>query len=217
MADNRKYYYLKLYLKSLKNGGKLQLDEHIPYTAQMIATLTRQQVGTVERALQIFLKLGLVEPLPDRPPAPAGYGKYQNIFLSDKELSELKAEYPAECEDYIERFSRYIASSGKKYQSHAATIRYWIAKDREKAGKKKGHKPLIVTTNLSLQELQNPEKTAYAQIYDRLLEIFPLSQSEYGGGNCRLHSKNICGSEQNQTGTDITGGSSATEDAMCRE
>jgi len=62
MADNRKYYYLKLkesyfdddaivllesmqdgviysnillklYLKSLKNGGKLQLDENIPYTA----------------------------------------------------------------------------------------------------------------------------------------------------------------------------------------
>ena len=33
------------------------------YTAQMIATITRQQVGTVERALQIFMKLGLVEPL----------------------------------------------------------------------------------------------------------------------------------------------------------
>ena len=93
MADNRKYYYLKLkesyfdddaivllesmqdgviysnillklYLKSLKNGGKLQLDENIPYTAQMIATITRQQVGTVERALKIFMKLGLVEPLP---------------------------------------------------------------------------------------------------------------------------------------------------------
>ena len=92
MADNRKYYYLKLkesyfdedaivllesmqdgmlysnillkmYLKSLKNGGKLQLAENIPYTAQMIATITRQQVGTVERALQIFMKLGLVEPL----------------------------------------------------------------------------------------------------------------------------------------------------------
>ena len=28
---------------------------------QMIATITRQQVGTVERALQIFMKLGLVE------------------------------------------------------------------------------------------------------------------------------------------------------------
>ena len=29
----------------------------------MIATITRQQIGTVERALQIFLKLGLVEVL----------------------------------------------------------------------------------------------------------------------------------------------------------
>ena len=54
---------LKLYLKSLKHGGRLQLDEDIPYTAQMIATITRQQIGTVERALQIFLKLGLVEVL----------------------------------------------------------------------------------------------------------------------------------------------------------
>ena len=51
------------YLKSLKHGGRLQLDEDIPYTAQMIATITRQQIGTVERALQIFLKLGLVEVL----------------------------------------------------------------------------------------------------------------------------------------------------------
>src|SRR5699024_488618 len=92
MSDNRKYYYLKLkenyfdddsivllesmqdgvlysnlllrlYLESLKHGGRLQLDENIPYTAQMIATITRQQIGTVERALQIFLKLGLVEVL----------------------------------------------------------------------------------------------------------------------------------------------------------
>ena len=94
MADNRKYYYLKLkenyfdddsivllesmqdgilysyillklYLKSLKHGGRLQLDESIPYTPQMIATITRQQIGTVERAIKIFLQLGLMEQMPD--------------------------------------------------------------------------------------------------------------------------------------------------------
>ena len=55
---------LKLYLKSLKHGGRLQLDENIPYTAQMIATITRQQIGTVERGpCQFFLKLGLMEVL----------------------------------------------------------------------------------------------------------------------------------------------------------
>lgn len=32
-------------------------------------------------------------------------------------------------------------------------------------------KPLIVTTNLTLQELQNPEDTAHSRIYDRVLEM----------------------------------------------
>ena len=228
MSDNRKYYYLKLkenyfdddsivllesmqdgilysyillklYLKSLKHGGKLQLDENIPYTAQMIATLTRQQVGTVERALQIYLQLGLVELMTDgayymsnielligqsstegerkkqarmalqaqkkrggqtgghlsdiRPPeiekeieielekerelekgqaAPA-YGRYQNVFLTEKELSELQAEIPDLWKNYVERLSEYMASTGKSYKNHAATIRRWAAEDKKKA------------------------------------------------------------------------------------
>ena len=32
-------------------------------------------------------------------------------------------------------------------------------------------KPLIVTTNLTLEELQNPEDIAHARIYDRLTEM----------------------------------------------
>ena len=223
MADKRKYYYLKLkesyfdddaivllesmpdgilysnillklYLKSLKNGGKLQLDEHIPYTAQMIATLTRHQIGTVERAIKVFLQLGLVEQLDGgllymtdielmigqssteaerkraarlankalppprtngghlsdiRPPeieiereegrpAPAVYGKYQNVFLTDTELAELKEEIPDRWEYYIDRLSGYIASTGKKYQNHAATILRWAADDTAKAAPKQG-------------------------------------------------------------------------------
>ena len=238
MSDNHKYYYLKLkesyfdedaivllesmqdgmlysnillklYLKSLKNGGKLQLDENIPYTAQMIATLTRQQVGTVERALQIFMKLGLVEPLQNgalymsnielligqsstegerkrrarralqeqkalpeavadkRPPygadicppeieleiekdieikreiengqdTRAPFGRYENVFLSEKELAELQTELPGKWEYYIDRLSGYIASTGKSYKNHAATILRWAADDRAKGKPKKG-------------------------------------------------------------------------------
>lgn len=90
MSDNRKYYYLKLkdnffdsdemvvlesmpdgykysnillklYLKSLKGNGKLMLNDHIPYSDQMIATVTRHSVGDVDKALTIFKKLGLIE------------------------------------------------------------------------------------------------------------------------------------------------------------
>ena len=237
MSDNRKYYYLKLkenyfdddsivllesmqdgvlysnillklYLKSLKHGGRLQLDEDIPYTAQMIATITRQQIGTVERALQIFLKLGLVEVLDSgtfymsnielligqssteaerkraarlqnkalsaprtsgghlsdiRPPeieieielekeiekeregetghpAPAAYGRYNNVILTDTELSGLKTELPDKWEYYIDRLSCHIASTGKQYQSHAATIYKWAQEDaaKGKAAPKQG-------------------------------------------------------------------------------
>ena len=92
--DNKKYYYMKLkenffdsesmlileslqdgilysnillkmYLKSLKTQGRLMLNDYIPYNSQMIATITRQQVGTVEMALKIFKELGLIEILND--------------------------------------------------------------------------------------------------------------------------------------------------------
>ena len=54
---------IKLYLKSLKNNGKLMFNERIPFNAQLIATVTRHQVGTVERALKVFQELGLIEVL----------------------------------------------------------------------------------------------------------------------------------------------------------
>lgn len=54
---------LKLYLKSVKNGGRLALNGIIPYSVEMISALTRHQVGTVERALNMFEALGLIEVL----------------------------------------------------------------------------------------------------------------------------------------------------------
>ena len=94
MATNQKYYYmrlradffnrkdiillesmpngavyclilLKLLTASLENNGHLMLNEEIVMTPSMLAAITRYDVGTVEKALQIFMQLGLVEQLPD--------------------------------------------------------------------------------------------------------------------------------------------------------
>ena len=65
--------------------------------------------------------------------APAAFGRYQNVFLSAGELSELQADFPTIWQEYIERLSEYMASTGRTYKSHAATIRRWIADDRRKA------------------------------------------------------------------------------------
>ena len=64
--------------------------------------------------------------------APA-YGHYQNVFLTDGELADLQASFPTVWGQYIEKLSEYMASTGKRYQSHAATIRRWAGEDAKKA------------------------------------------------------------------------------------
>jgi predicted phage replisome organizer len=90
MSDNKKYYYLKLkdnffdsesmivlesmpdgylysniltklYLRSLKNEGKLMFNDRIPYNPTILAQIVRHNVGVVEKALNIFSNLGLIE------------------------------------------------------------------------------------------------------------------------------------------------------------
>lgn len=56
------------------------------------------------------------------------YGSYQNVFLSMEELKALKDEVP-HYQEYIEKLSSYMASSGKPYSNHAAAIRSWALRD----------------------------------------------------------------------------------------
>ena len=60
------------------------------------------------------------------------YGRYRNVFLSSAELTELQTELPSLWEQYIERLSEYMESSGKGYKNHAATIRRWANADKKK-------------------------------------------------------------------------------------
>ena len=90
MSDNKKYYYLKLkenffdsdemvilesmpdgylysnillklYLRSLKNDGKLMFNDRIPFNSVMLASATRHSVGVIEKSMQVLRELGLIE------------------------------------------------------------------------------------------------------------------------------------------------------------
>lgn len=61
------------------------------------------------------------------------YGEYQNVLLSDDDLEKLKAEFPADWDQRIQRLSEYMASSGKSYKNHLATIRNWARRDKPAA------------------------------------------------------------------------------------
>lgn len=92
MADTKRYYYLKLkddffesdemivlesmpdgylysnillklYLRSLKNEGRLMFNNRIPFNSTMLAQVTRHSVGVIEKAMRVLQELGLVEVL----------------------------------------------------------------------------------------------------------------------------------------------------------
>ena len=64
--------------------------------------------------------------------APSPCGRYENVLLTQAELKALQTELPSEWEPYIERLSEYMASTGKRYKNHLATLRRWAASDARK-------------------------------------------------------------------------------------
>lgn len=65
------------------------------------------------------------------PPKPTRhkYGMYENVLFTDEEYKKLTEEFPHDYTERIERLSEYIASTGKKYKNHLATIRSWAKND----------------------------------------------------------------------------------------
>lgn len=58
------------------------------------------------------------------------YGLYENVLLTDEDFAKLKAEFPHDYSERIENLSAYMASHGKSYKNHLATIRNWAKKDK---------------------------------------------------------------------------------------
>jgi hypothetical protein len=68
-------------------------------------------------------------------------GTFLNVILSDEEESILEENIP-NLNDYIERLSAYMQSTGKTYKDHASTIMTWYLKDKRE-GKLKSEKTYI--------------------------------------------------------------------------
>ena len=66
------------------------------------------------------------------------YGEYSNVLLSDSDMEKLQAEFPTDWEERIENLGSYMASKGKTYKNHLATIRNWARKDGQKPSRQPG-------------------------------------------------------------------------------
>ena len=56
-------------------------------------------------------------------------GEYRNVYLTEKEYNQLKADFSG-LDSLIEQLSAYIQSTGRKYADHAATLRIWAKRQK---------------------------------------------------------------------------------------
>lgn len=132
--------------KYLEEKAMLALDENNAYTEVNPGMYPEciQPVSKVEPQVSIgklsIVKSSVIEGKEEAaPPKPTRhkYGLYENVLFTDEEYQKVKAEFPNDYRDRIERLSEYIASTGKKYKSHLATIRSWARKDTSQKQAKK--------------------------------------------------------------------------------
>ena len=61
------------------------------------------------------------------------FGKFQNVMLTDQQIEDLNDNYSG-WENTVESLSAYMASSGKKYRNHYATVIKWYKQDNPDSG-----------------------------------------------------------------------------------
>ena len=121
--------------KYIEEKSTLTLDQNGAYTEciQDVSTLdTQVRLGKDRDRLELGEgSIGESDEDINVPTKPVRhkYGAYNNVLLSDEDMAKLQEEFPMDWPGRIERLSEYIASTGKKYKNHLATIRSWARKD----------------------------------------------------------------------------------------
>ena len=80
----------------------------------------------------------------------SAHGPFKNVFLSDAEVDELERKYPSDYKGKIDRLSKYLETSGKKYNNHFAVLSDWLEKD---VSKKPNQKSDDKSTSFDIDEV----------------------------------------------------------------
>ena len=91
-------------------------------------------------------------------------GEHENVLLTRNEFDKLHAKLGQDkLDDIIERLSGYVASTGKKYKSHYATVLNWNRSDGNGAPK-----PTAPTMTAEQEAKRNMLKNELGALYETL-------------------------------------------------
>ncbi len=111
------------FLTQTDRNSSIKETENDPVDGKNSSPVTDRNLSSSNKEINNIKK-----PKTDRKNVCTAYGSYQNVFLSTEELTVLEKEIP-HYQEYIEKLSIYMVSSGKQYSNHASTIRSWAMRD----------------------------------------------------------------------------------------
>ena len=120
--------YMKNYMREYREKQKLISSGNVNSKANG-KTNSKANVSLADKIREEEIRGDKSKEEASPPPTRHKYGSYKNVLLTDEEVGKLQEEFPLDWNGRIERLSEYIASTGKKYKNHLATIRSWARKD----------------------------------------------------------------------------------------
>ena len=84
------YFYMKLLVKSANSDGLLVFRGVVPYTLEMLASVTNTNIDIVRSAVKLFLNLGMMQRLEDKT---LYMHEVQNMLGCETEYARKKREY----------------------------------------------------------------------------------------------------------------------------
>jgi hypothetical protein len=144
------------YTEKITDDVPLLSDNHAATTWQPDGNQMEPQYSIGKNSID-QIRLGEEREEKDSKPIRHKYGEYGNVLLSDTDLEKLKDEFPHDWSDRIENLSAYIASTGKTYKNHLATIRNWARKDQSQNPKQSQNKNAAQSTGNPFLDLAKDE------------------------------------------------------------
>lgn len=115
-----------LWIKDWKENNYVRTDRYIPskyLSVYNLDTIGIPKVDTGKDRLELELDKNNKKEINKEK---SKYGEFNNVMLTEEEYAKLEK---SNLLPYIEKLSSYIASKGKKYKSHYATILNWSRKE----------------------------------------------------------------------------------------
>ena len=111
MPNGKEYslFYLKLLCESVDHEGSLRFSEQIPYSEEMLATITDTNIEIVEKAIQVFTQFNMMEIMDN---GTFFMREVEKMIGSETEWAEKKRAY-RDSQKQIEDNSRTMSSMEK--------------------------------------------------------------------------------------------------------